>query len=608
MSLRRMSPSREFGKFGRQIRAVRCVKLLLMGAFITCLIYFYIDSTNQVKYAFDSDPFTPSKEEEAAKVAPGEYLSNEIALPSLEPLSQHKNNPHKQMHQQPAAHVRDVDFEQALRRVEDLLPSEMEARWMLHTIEGTGPEKLREIGLRTREYKKFFKAWETLHSVESGPHTTFLRADMIPFIRRYFSTSPDGITAGSVEQTVRTYEKYKSFMYKFEKLIASWTAPYFADHMTLHLNLKHGGRGIVVTAGNAQAAHLKTLVHSLRDIGCTLPIEVMYLDDDDLGPDVQAELSGLDGVITREIGPMVDDNGWKLAGWAAKPYAILFSSFREAIFVDADSLFFRDPELLFDDEDYRKTGALFFMDRALWRESKQDWLKKVLPKPISLKVLASRYWKGESGQMQESGVVVVDKWRHFIAMLAVCRMNGPERDGQKDKGIVGVYDMVYGDKETFWIGWELVGDTDYAFHRGRVAVMGVAEQEKDNKASDKASDKEKADAGELKRASQAGATTNKTLPKAYTVCAPQLLHLGVDGSPLWFNGGLVQNKFLDKKEWEFGNFREFVVEPDKLSPTSWKMLGGNKACLTGAAGLKHALSEAESVMIQAMIDHARRFL
>jgi hypothetical protein len=46
--------------------------------------------------------------------------------------------------------------------------------------------------------------------------------------------------------------------------------------------------------------------------------------------------------------------------------------------------------------------------------------------------------------MQESGVVVVDKWRHFVALLMVTRMNGPDRDGNKAEGKVGIYDMVYG--------------------------------------------------------------------------------------------------------------------------------------------------------------------
>ena len=71
-------------------------------------------------------------------------------------------------------------------------------------------------------------------------------------------------------------------------------------------------------------------------------------------------------------------------------------------------------------------------------------LQQILPKPISKQVKQSRFWTGDSGHMQESGVVVVDKWRHFVAMLLVTRMNGPDRDGNKDEGRIGVYDMVYG--------------------------------------------------------------------------------------------------------------------------------------------------------------------
>ncbi|PMB68937.1 putative alpha-1,3-mannosyltransferase MNN14 [Beauveria bassiana] len=529
--------------------------------------------------------------------APGEYSTDDIDLPSLAVQQQSPQEPEQ---------VRNVDFEDALRRVDELLPSDMEARWLLHAFESSGAEKLREIGLRARDYRKYFEAWETLHLVQGGPEETFIRSDMAHYIRHYFSTGLAKLAAAEVELMVRTYEKYKSFMCKFEKLVAGWTAPYFADHMTLHLNLKHGGRGIVVTAGNKQASHLRTLVDSLRGVGCTLPIEVMYLDNADLNVEVQEELSALDGVTTREMAPMVDDRDWKLTGWAAKPYAILFSSFREAIFIDADSLFFHDPEMLFEDQDYQRTGALFFKDRALWREWKKDWLKKVLPKPVSAQVLDSRYWKGESGQMQESGVVVIDKWRHFISMLIVCRLNGPEREGDKAKGTSGVYDMVYGDKETFWIGWELAGDTDYAFHRGRVGVMGIDEEEKNKKASNK----NEAATEELKRSANANATAeaDKSARKEITICSPQLLHLGVDGQPLWFNGGLVQNKFAPMKEWEFETFREFIVEPEVSSTSSWTMLTGNRACLTGGDGLRFPFSRNDSESLDMMKNHAKKYL
>jgi hypothetical protein len=170
----------------------------------------------------------------------------------------------------------------------------------------------------------------------------------------------------------------------------------------------------------------------------------MYLGESDLSEDYRLELEEIPGVITRDMSQMVADDGWELKGWAGKPFSILLSSFREVIFIDADALFFRNPEILFNDPQYVETGALFFHDRIIMPESKKNWLQEVLPGPISKKAKQSRYWTGESGHMQESGVVVVDKWKHLVALLMVTRMNGPDRDGNEGEGRIGVYDMVYG--------------------------------------------------------------------------------------------------------------------------------------------------------------------
>lgn len=335
-------------------------------------------------------------------------------------------------------------FEKALARVLALLPGEMEGRDLLRQVEGTGKEKLREMGLRVREYKKFFEAWEALHLSFDEEGGSYVRDDVIQYLRHHNHQPPEEMTGAELAQNIHSYEAYRYFLVKFGQMLFPWTAPYFPDHMTLHSHFKKGGRGIVLTAGDDQAPFLLTTIPTFRKLGCNLPIEVMYLGDSDLSEDYRQELEDLDGVITRDIAQMVNDEGWKLAGWAAKPFAILLSSFREVIFIDADSLFFTNPEVLFDDPAYQKTGALFFKDRLIMPENKKRWLQQILPKPISRQVKQSRFWTGDSGHMQESGVVVVDKWRHFVALLLVTRMNGPDRDGNKDEGRVGVYDMVYG--------------------------------------------------------------------------------------------------------------------------------------------------------------------
>ncbi|KAK6527895.1 hypothetical protein TWF281_009160 [Arthrobotrys megalospora] len=455
------------------------------------------------------------------------------------------------------------DFKKALDRVFELLPDEMHVRELLRPIDGTGKEKLRETGLRARAFKTFFEAWEKLHVV-IGDDEAYVRDDIIQELRRDKSID-------NIAQTIHQYEAYRGFLQRFATLLFPYFSPYFADHMSLHAQMYKGGRGIVLSAGDAQAPFLLTSIPSFRKLGCKLPIEIMYLGDSDLSEDYRAELEQFEGVVTRDISAMVSDDGWRLAGWAAKPFAMLLSSFREVMFIDADSLFFKNPEILFEDEEYKKHGALFFKDRIIMPENKKRWLQQIIPKPISKNVRQTRLWTGESGHQQESGVVVVDKWQHFVAMMMVTRMNGPDRDGNESKGIVGVYDLVYGDKETFWMGWELVGDTEYVFHSGDAGIMGEL-KEQDPKPTD-------------------GAVTppegETPPPEKFTVCAPQLLHLDRDGKPLWFNGWILNNKFEEKKKQRKANNFQFYLrenpKPDLDTiggQDQWQLQENNVCCLT----------------------------
>lgn len=355
--------------------------------------------------------------------------------------------------------------------------------------------------------------------------------------------------------------------------------------MSLHASFRKGGRGIVLTAGDDQADQLLIMIPSLRKLGCQLPIEIMYLADDDLEEERREELEQLDGVFTRDLKLMIDDDGWNLAGWAAKPFALLMSSFREAIFIDADSFFFVDPATLFDNEDYRATGALFFKDRNVSPESKRSWIRSILPAPISAKVKQNRLWTGESGHHQESGVLVVDKYRHFLPLLVTTRLNGPDRDGDAD-GKRGVYDMVYGDKETFWLSWEMADDLDYAFHGGVAGTMGKL-------TTFYPSDEDSED-----------------MPEEIDgpmICSPQLVQVDVTGKPIWFNGWISATKD-DLYKWQ--DFDYYLMEHPELgkkpSIESWKIHGGNVVCLKGMEGKKfgvHDKSTLEDILSLAKSKH-----
>lgn len=75
-----------------------------------------------------------------------------------------------------------------------------------------------------------------------------------------------------------------------------------------------------------------------------------------MGPDITA----------FDVTSIFNDLNLKLAngGWAIKSFAILGSTFEQAILLDADSIFLQKPEAFFDNHPgYRETGTLLFHDR-----------------------------------------------------------------------------------------------------------------------------------------------------------------------------------------------------------------------------------------------------
>lgn len=238
--------------------------------------------------------------------------------------------------------------------------------------------------------------------------------------------------------------------------------------------------------------------------------------------------------------------------------AMLLSSFREVILLDADVLFFVDPATLLSDPDYLRVGALFFRDRLLSPAERRNFLTKSLPSPLSSNILQSnRWWLGTSNHMQESGVVIVDKWRHFVALLLTTRLNGPDRDGDHASGKKGVYQMMHGDKETFWLSWEMVGDIDYAFYEGHVGQIGILTS-KDMKGAAESEEE---------------------------MCGKQLLHISHDGRPLWFNGWIAIDKHQESHLTDFQDFQGFVAEPRETTRqdpqfwNGWEVRDGNIMCL-----------------------------
>jgi len=163
---------------------------------------------------------------------------------------------------------------------------------------------------------------------------------------------------------------------------------------------------------------------------------------------------------------------------------------------------------------------------------------------------------------------------------------------------------------------------EYSFHAGDAGIMGtvqtheLTEEEKAEKARKRKEEKNKPFDGEAPQ--DEGAHIEPVVeepeedplmeeePSTYSICAPQLLHLDLEGKPLWFNGWLLDNKFADKKQKKFGKFEHYLIEPrDIRDPGAWQLEESNMCCLTTDAPLKRDFSPEEKSILAMMIQQAK---
>lgn len=341
------------------------------------------------------------------------------------------------------------------------------------------------------------------------------------------------ISEGAIDVTKDTkYNQVWNIYSKLEELLFPWIRPKWKN--VFDISLTSSGKGIVMCVGNGQFKHAATSVQAIRDIlKSNMPIEIFYINEFDLDQDKRDYFNMIPNVKTKSISDYINNKYTRFGGWAVKPYAILASSFSQVLMMDADVFMFQKPEVFFEDEGYKKTGALFFLDRTLFNNYQEGrkWLKSFLPTHSSY-IEQSRWWSTTSTHEQESGIVVIDKKKALLGLLATCKMN------DKNEREKVSYKHSHGDKETFWIGFEMIS-APYAFIKSFGAVIGGL-----------------GDAG-----------------AAGTVCGNQL-HLDTDNKPMWWNGGLLRDKnrwddrymkfthFAQGEDWEFGS--SCIQETDRI--------------------------------------------
>jgi hypothetical protein len=131
-----------------------------------------------------------------------------------------------------------------------------------------------------------------------------------------------------------------------------------------HPRERYHGRGVIITASSeSRFPGLYVAIRALRHVGCRLPIQVwnsgrtgtMSAKQRAVLSPFQVECVDADTFRGRHAAGQFDGSELKLV-------AILESRFEEVLFLEAHCYPCRNPEFLFELEDYRTQGAVFWPD------------------------------------------------------------------------------------------------------------------------------------------------------------------------------------------------------------------------------------------------------
>lgn len=204
-------------------------------------------------------------------------------------------------------------------------------------------------------------------------------------------------------------------------------------------------RGIVIVAGGELYGRLAFhLIAVLRGLGCQLPVEVWHFAHEMPEP-MRSVFADLPGVRLVDVDAFCQSHGIATRptlrpGWWLKPFALRHCEFAYAMLLDADNVPAVNPEYLFNDTDCQKAGAMFWPDLPPNRERSQ-WVPDAAWHTVGLEPVAT-------ARPFESGQMIVDRTRHSRALDVAILLN---------EWSDVMYQVVYGDKDTFLLAWHLVG-------------------------------------------------------------------------------------------------------------------------------------------------------
>ncbi|KXN73104.1 glycosyltransferase family 71 protein, partial [Conidiobolus coronatus NRRL 28638] len=248
-----------------------------------------------------------------------------------------------------------------------------------------------------------------------------------------------------------------------ERKLYHWLNPSYESLLDLYGSFTKDEYAIAISINDHYAIMGSNIILSIRNIHRSdIPVHIYYAGDSDLNPLNQNMLRSLGkNIELHDLSTLIDNSFVQVESFATKVFAQLLTPAQHVMLLDADVVLLQPPERGFTNLKYEATGSLFFHDRQI-RTVKPEtatWFLNMLPDKISdtkpPKRLENHPWFTEKSEhIQESGMVLIDKVKHLTPLLTTTLLNKKvEREL--------TYKRVWGDKETFWIGFEVIGHPYY---------------------------------------------------------------------------------------------------------------------------------------------------
>lgn len=217
-------------------------------------------------------------------------------------------------------------------------------------------------------------------------------------------------------------------------------------------------QGIVTIGGGKYFPILMVSLRFLRRTGTTLPVEV-FVPQAEYEADVCEQVLPTLNAVCRVFPQLGGSSSSRppLQGFQLKVFAMLFSSFDDLLFLDADCTAMRDVATLFLSEPFRNTGLVTWPD--VWQTTVSPLYYLIALQDV---VPVDRRASTESGQL------LVSKHRHWLTLLLAAYYNyhGPTFYYRLlNQGGTGM-----GDKETFLPAADVFGLPSYSVHAPVVSV------------------------------------------------------------------------------------------------------------------------------------------